>query len=82
MLGQVDAVICATDVGDEHIERCRPFLDAGLPMFIDKPLVNKEEDLKTFVRWRKEGKHFLSSSCMRYSKELEPYYVAPYVWAN
>ena len=49
MIGEVDAVICATDVGDEHVERCRPFIEAGLPMFIDKPLVNKEEDLRTFL---------------------------------
>ena len=74
MIGQVDAVICATDVGDEHVERCRPFLEAGLPMFIDKPLVNKEEDLRTFLKWRKEGKMFLSSSSMRYCKSIEPYY--------
>lgn len=78
MLGEVDAVICATDVGDEHIERCKPFLDAGIPMFIDKPLVNSEEDLKTFVRWRKEGKQFITSSCMRYAKEFEPYYATTY----
>ncbi len=78
MLGEVDAVICATDVGDEHVERCKPFLDAGIPMFIDKPLVNTEEDLKTFVRWRKEGKQFITSSCMRYAKEFEPYYATTY----
>ena len=78
MIGQVDAVICATDVGDEHVERCKPFLDAGIPMFIDKPLVNKEEDLKTFVQWRKEGKKFITSSCMRYAKEYEPYYQTTY----
>jgi len=74
MIGEVDAVICATDVGDEHVERCRPFFDADLPMFIDKPLVNKAEDLRTFIQWRKEGKHFISSSSLRYSKDLEPYY--------
>lgn len=74
MLGQVDAVICATDDGNEHVDRCRPFLEAGIPMFIDKPLVNTEEDLATFIKWRKEGKHFISSSSMRYSKELEPFY--------
>ena len=74
MIGEVDAVICATDIGDEHVERCRPFLEAGLHMFIDKPLVNNEEDLKTFINWRKEGKKFISSSSMRYTKELEPYY--------
>jgi len=74
MIGHVDAVICATDQGQEHVERCRPFLEAGLPMFIDKPMVIGEEDLKTFLKWRAEGKHFISGSSMRYCKSLEPYY--------
>ena len=74
MIGQVDAVIVATDDGNEHVERCRPFVEAGIPMFIDKPLVNTEEDLRTFVQWRKNGAKFISSSSMRYCKEIEPYY--------
>lgn len=74
MIGNVDAVIVATDVGDEHVERCRPFVEAGIPMFIDKPLVNQEADLKTFLQWRKEGAQFITSSSMRYCKEYEPYY--------
>lgn len=74
LIGKVDAVICATDIGAEHIERCKPFLDAGIPMFIDKPLVDNEEDLKTFIKWRNEGKKFISSSSMRYCKEFEPFY--------
>ena len=74
MIGKVDAVIVATDDGNEHVERCKPFIEAGIPMFIDKPLVNTEEDLRTFVKWRKEGAHFITSSCMRYAKEYEPYY--------
>lgn len=78
MIGNVDAVIVATDNGNEHVQRCRPFIEAGIPMFIDKPLVNTEEDLRTFVQWRKDGAHFISSSCMRYSKDQEPYYVNRY----
>lgn len=74
MIGQVDAVIIATDNGNEHVERCRPFVEAGIPMFVDKPLVNKEEDLRTFVEWRKNGAKFISSSSLRYCKEIEPYY--------
>lgn len=74
MIGMVDAVIVATDVGDEHVERCRPFAEAGIPMFVDKPLVNKEEDLRTFVQWRKQGAKLISSSSLRYCKEIEPYY--------
>ena len=74
MIGQVDAVICATDIGSEHVERCRPFMEAGIPMFIDKPMVDNEADLRTFVAWRDAGKHFISSSSMRYVKSLEPFY--------
>lgn len=78
MIGKVDAVICATDIGEEHVERCRPFIEAGIPMFIDKPLTDNEDDLKTFIKWRQEGANFISSSSMRYVKEMEPLYTNHY----
>ena len=74
MLGQVDAVICATDIGAQHVERCRPFIEADVPMFIDKPMVDNVEDLRTFVRWHDADKRFISSSSMRYVKAMEPYF--------
>jgi len=73
VIGQVDAVIVATDKGHEHVERCRPFVEAGLPVFVDKPLVDNEADLKTFADWVAGGAPILSSSCMRYCKEFLPY---------
>lgn len=73
VIGHVDAVIVATDKGHEHVERCRPFVEAGLPVFVDKPLVDNEADLRTFVCWVAAGKPIMSSSCMRYAKEFEPY---------
>jgi len=73
VIGQVDAVIVATDKGHEHVARCRPFVEAGLPVFVDKPLVDNEEDLKTFVGWVRDGAAIMSSSCMRYCKEYAPY---------
>ncbi|GIP31907.1 Gfo/Idh/MocA family oxidoreductase [Paenibacillus sp. J2TS4] len=73
VIGQVDAVIIATDKGGEHVERCRPFVEAGLPVFVDKPLVDNESDLAIFAQWAREGRAILSSSCMRYSKEYLPY---------
>ena len=76
MIGEVDAVIIATDKGGEHVDRCRPFIEAGLPVFIDKPLVNNEKDLKVFCAWEKEGRPFMSSSCMRYCKEFFPYRIS------
>lgn len=73
VIGEVDAVIIATDKGHEHVERCRPFVDAGIPVFVDKPLVDNEADLLVFADWVRQGKAILSSSCMRYCKEFMPY---------
>ncbi|MCJ8323657.1 MAG: Gfo/Idh/MocA family oxidoreductase [Rhizobiales bacterium] len=76
VIGQVDAVLIATDKGEEHVERCRPFIEAGIPVFIDKPLCNNRADLKQFSEWAAEGKLFISSSAMRFAKEFEPYHRA------
>ena len=75
MIGQVDAAIIATDIGGEHVERARPFVEAGLPIFIDKPLCDNRRDLAVFRQWVNEDKRaIMSSSCMRYAKEFKPYH--------
>ncbi len=69
VIGQVDAVLIATDIGGEHVARARPFIEAGLPVFIDKPLADNEPDLLQFMAWHRAGRPFLSSSAMRYAPE-------------
>ena len=76
VIGEVDAVVVATDIGHEHVERCRPFIEAGLPLFIDKPMVDNAADLAVFNTWVAEGKPLMSSSSMRYAKEFMPYRVS------
>lgn len=76
VIGHVDAVIVATDKGHEHVERCRPFVEAGLPVFVDKPMVDNEADLRTFCKWVADGSAIMSSSCMRYCKEYLPYRIS------
>jgi len=73
VIGQVDAVIIATDIGSEHVARARPFVEAGLPVFIDKPLADNSADLATFRQWVADGRAVMSSSSMRYTKEFMPY---------
>ncbi|MDD3840540.1 MAG: Gfo/Idh/MocA family oxidoreductase [Clostridia bacterium] len=73
VIGEVDAVIIATDIGYEHVDRCRPFVEAGLPIFVDKPMVDNEKDLKIFTKWVEQGAHIMSSSSMRYTKEFIPF---------
>ncbi len=73
VIGQVDAVIVATDIGHEHVDRCRPFVEAGLPVFVDKPLADNADDLNVFRRWHARGCPLMSSSCMAYAKEFLPW---------
>ena len=74
MIGKVDAVIIATDIGSEHVERARPFIEAGLPLFIDKPLCDNRADLEYFTKLFESGYPLMSSSSMRFCKEIMPYY--------
>jgi predicted dehydrogenase len=77
VIGLVDAVFIATDDGFDHVRRARPFVEAGLPVFVDKPLAVSVEDLRTFLDWKKAGARILSSSGMRYAPELDPVLADP-----
>ena len=70
LIGQVDAVLIPTDKGWEHVERAKPFIEADLPLFIDKPLADREDDLQQFIDWQSQGHAILSTAMMRYCKEF------------
>lgn len=70
VIGHVDAVVIATDDGNDHVRRAKPFIDAGLPVFIDKPMATNVADLRQFVQWQRTGKVLLSTSGMRYAPEV------------
>lgn len=74
VIGHVDAVLIATDRGSEHVDRARPFVEAGVPVFIDKPLTDNLDDLQTFRGWVADGARLMSSSSMRYAPEFQPYH--------
>jgi hypothetical protein len=69
-IGQVDAVIIATDDGSDHCRRAAPFVEAGLPVFVDKPLATTMAELRQFWRWQGAGARLASSSGMRYAPEM------------
>lgn len=70
VIGHVDAAVIATDDGTDHVRRARPFIEAGLPVFIDKPMATTVEELRQFVQWHQAGSIILSTSGMRYSPEM------------
>lgn len=71
VIGSVDAVLLATDDGFDHVQRALPFIAAGLPVFVDKPLSLTTRGLRTFVEWHKHGAKVQSSSGLRFAPELD-----------
>lgn len=70
VIGHVDAAIIATDDGTDHVRRARPFIEAGLPVFIDKPMATTMAELHQFLAWHQAGHVILSTSGMRYAPEM------------
>ncbi|MFI4910072.1 MAG: Gfo/Idh/MocA family oxidoreductase [Sedimentisphaeraceae bacterium JB056] len=71
MIGQVDAVLLARDDPENHRQMSEAFIDAGVPLFIDKPLAFSRNDLDYFTKKVDEGKFIMSCSAMRYSAGVQ-----------
>ncbi len=69
MATMVDAVILARDDAENHVAMAKPFIDAGIPIFIDKPIAASKEDLDYFSAECAKGKLIMSCSSMRYANE-------------
>lgn len=69
MIANVDAVLLCRDDPENHAAMAKPFIDAGIPIFIDKPLCATKKDLNYFSAEIAKGKFIMSCSSMRYSGE-------------
>jgi len=70
VIGHVDAVVIPTDAGETHRTAAEPFLRAGVPLFIDKPLCLTVEDLEFFAEARRRGAKLMSCSSARFCPEF------------
>jgi predicted dehydrogenase len=71
-IGKVDGVLLCDDVTMAHQRRARPFLEAGIPTFIDKPLSPDPAEAAEIIEVAKRhGTPMMSCSALRYSRELE-----------
>lgn len=72
MLGSVDGAIVGDRHGDLHLAHAAPFLEAGLPVFVDKPLANSPRDAEALVALaHRHGAALCSASALRWQRDME-----------
>jgi len=73
-VGLVDGVVITARNGDNHYKYAKPYLDLGVPLYIDKPITNSEEDAVAFIGdLERRGIRYTGGSCLRHDnfvKEL------------
>jgi len=72
MVEQVDAVLLETNDGRPHLEQVVPVLQAGKPVFIDKPIAGSLTDcIAIFMLAEHYNTPIFSSSSLRYSSTVQ-----------
>ena len=67
MMGDVDGIICVLRDGALHKDAVLPFLKAGLPVYVDKPLATTVADVEAMIDTaERTGVGFSSFSTLRY----------------
>jgi virulence factor len=71
MIGRVDAVLVLSVCGAPHLERVSPFLKAGIPAFVDKPMAcNLADATAMYLLAQQHNVSLWSSSGMRFATEI------------
>jgi predicted dehydrogenase len=71
MIGKVDAVMVVLRDGALHYKFSKPFIEAGIPTFIDKPLETSVENAKRIINLAKEKNTLITSfSTLRFDEPV------------
>ncbi|MGH2562715.1 MAG: Gfo/Idh/MocA family protein [Thermomicrobiales bacterium] len=71
LIGGVDGVLVTSNQGAMHRERATPFIEAGLPVFVDKPFTSSVEDARALVALAEHhGGPLISASALRFATEV------------
>lgn len=71
MIGQVDAILLARDDAENHYEMAKSFIEAGLPIYIDKPLATSLKEAEIIYNLEKYKGQIFCCSALSYAKELK-----------
>ena len=71
-VGKIDGLIVTARHGDLHYEYAKPYIESGIPMFIDKPVTIKEDEALEFMKVLKEkGIQVVGGSSLKHDKGVK-----------
>jgi len=70
MIGEVDAVLLARDDAENHLAMSSPFLKAGLPIYIDKPMALSLAGLEEIYALQSYENQIFTCSALAFAEEL------------
>ncbi len=72
LFGRIDAVLITSQGGQVHADHAVPFLNRGVPTFVDKPFACSAADARRMVEAAQAGGTVLfSASALRYALEVQ-----------
>lgn len=71
MIGQIDALLLARDDAQNHLRFAAQFLQAGLPVYIDKPVALNGRDFEALLDLQRRPGQIFSCSALRFAPELQ-----------
>jgi len=78
MIGKVDGMLIESQQGSVHYERARPFLEAGIPCYIDKPFTCSVADAHKIIDLAANKRvPIFSTSSLRYAPDLIKFLAEP-----
>ena len=77
MVDKVDVGFVQSCNWDKHLEQALPFVKAGKPVFIDKPVIGNLKDANTLRQWVKDGAYVIGSSSARHADEIQAFLKKP-----
>ena len=65
-VGRIDGLVITARHGDNHYRYAKPYIESGIPMFIDKPITVREDEAVEFMRALKaRGVHICGGSSLK-----------------
>jgi hypothetical protein len=62
---------------DTHVDKARPFVEAGKGVLIDKPMAGSVKDLDQLQKWAEEGAKITGGSSLRFCYETRDWMAKP-----